>query len=72
MGLIMLFDAQTSSIMLLSLLGALGLTYWECRQHELGIQRTLWWLSLVLLIHVPGYLALRVWTAWGHERVINE
>ncbi len=63
----MLFDAETSAIMLLSLLGALGLTFWECREKEFGIRQTLWWLSLVLLVHVPGYLVLRLWTAAGYR-----
>lgn len=66
-GIIVLFDAETSAVMLISLVGALGLAYWECRERELGIRLTLWWLSLVLLIHVPGYLALRLWNAWAYE-----
>ena len=67
MGLIMLFNAEGSAIMLLSLVAALGLTWWECREHEYGLRLTLWWMSLVLLVHVPGYLALRLWTAAGYR-----
>ena len=47
----------------LILLGALGLTYWECREQKYETKLTVWWLSLVLLLHVPGYLALRIWVA---------
>lgn len=63
MGLIILLGAGGNGIMLLTLVGAMALTYWECKQAEMPWRTTAWWLSLVLLIHVFGYLALRLWIA---------
>ena len=61
MGLIMLLEAGGNGILWLTLIGGLGLTLWDCRTNGLSWRVTLWWMSLVLLIHVGGYLALRVW-----------
>lgn len=61
MGLIMLLDAAGNGILWLALVGALGLTYWDCRSSGMSWRTTLWWMSLVLLIHAVGYLALRMW-----------
>lgn len=61
MGLLLLAGAGQSLVLNLLLLVALGLTYWESREQELDGKLTLWWLSAVALVHVPAYLALRVW-----------
>ncbi len=61
MGLMILAGAETSAVLSLLLLAALGLTYWETRELQLDWRNTLWWMLLVALIHVFGYLALRVW-----------
>ena len=63
MGLIMLFGAEESFVMWLSLVGALLLTGWEVREQGLDRKTAMWWLLLVLLVHVLGYIALRVWVA---------
>lgn len=65
----MLFpDTAASLIMWLALLGALGLTYWECREQRYENKLTAWWLSLVFLFHVPGYLALRLWVFFKRDK----
>ena len=56
---------ELSGVLGLLLIGAMVLTFWECRTHQLPFKQTAWWLSLTLLIHVPGYLALRLWLAFG-------
>lgn len=61
MGLMIVAGAETSVVLTLLLIAALGLTFWETRELQLDKRMTLWWLLLVVLIHVPGYLALRVW-----------
>ena len=70
MGLIMLLDAGANSVMLLTLVGAVGLTYWECKSTEMSWRSTAWWVSFVLLTHVIGYLALRLWTASRGEHKV--
>ena len=54
-------DAEGSIVLLLLLFAALGLTYWEARERDFDRRLTTWWMLLVLLIHVIGYIALRVW-----------
>lgn len=71
MGLIMLLDAGGNGILLLTLLGALVLTYWECHTNEMTWRSTLWWLSLVLLVHVVGYIALRLWLLGRRGQAVN-
>jgi len=70
MGLIMLLDAGGNSVMLLTLFGAVGLTYWECKSAKMNWRTTAWWVSFVLLTHVIGYLALRLWTASRGEQKV--
>lgn len=62
----MILSSQQGNVILFGLLFAvLGLTFYECR--ELGFDRkvTIWWLLLVAMVHVPGYLALRLWAGWN-------
>ena len=61
MGLLILIDAQESVVLWILLAATLGLTYWETRERGLDRRHTTWWLLLVFLIHVLGYIALRVW-----------
>jgi hypothetical protein len=72
MGLIMLLDAGGNGILWLALVGALGLTYWDCRSSDMSWRMTLWWMSLVLLVHAAGYVALRFWlfSRRGHEGAV--
>ena len=64
MALLMLFEATSSIVMWLALIGAIGLTVWEVREHGFGKKVSMWWILLVVLTHVPGYLALRGFTAY--------
>lgn len=61
MALLMLLEGVGSGVLLIALAGALVLTLWECRTRGLPFKQTGWWVSLTLLIHVPGYLLLRLW-----------
>ena len=61
MGLLLLVGAETSVVLTGLLVAVLGLTYWEASELELDGKVTLWWMLAVLLVHAPGYLALRVW-----------
>ena len=47
---------------LLILLAALTyLTWIELRNEPIELNVKLWWVSLVLLTNVPGYLVMRIW-----------
>jgi hypothetical protein len=59
---------QVPLVLLVCLLGLLYLTWVELRGVELESQVKLWWWLLVLLTHVPGYLALRVWMMLRRRR----
>lgn len=63
MGLMIVAGAEASAGLWILLLAVLGLTFWETRELQLDGRRTLWWLLLVLLTHVVGYLAMRIWSA---------
>ena len=41
------------------LAGAVGLTWWECRERHYRLTVTLWWVSVVAITHVLGYIVLR-------------
>ena len=63
MGILWLLGAHRSAVLFVLLLAALGLTVWEARQQNLDRRTTLWWISVVGMTHVLGYLALRAWVA---------
>lgn len=63
MGLMIISGAEASAVLWILLLGALGLTFWEARELKLDSRHTAWWLLLVALTHVVGYLAMRIWSA---------
>ena len=69
MGLLLLFDATGNAVMWGALLLAVALTVWEVRQNKFTLKGQMWWILLVLLIHVPGYLLLRVVTAFRQTKV---
>ena len=53
-------DAIRQSLVLWILLaGAVGLTVWECRERGYRTILMLWWVSVVILTHVLGYIVLR-------------
>lgn len=68
MGFLLLFDATANAVMWGVLLVAVGLTYWEVRESNFTPKAQMWWILLVLLIHVPGYLMLRAVTAYLRRR----
>jgi hypothetical protein len=51
------------TVLLVCLAGLLWLTWLELRERDMEPTVKLWWYLLVLLTHVPGYLALRIWLA---------
>jgi hypothetical protein len=55
-------------VLLLCLLGLLYLTWVELRGQPTEPMVKLWWGLLVLLTHVVGYVALRVWLAVTSRR----
>ena len=59
---------HTPLILLITLGGLLYLTWIELRDEELEGQVKLWWYLLVLILHVPGYLALRIWLVVRRRR----
>ena len=68
MGLLLLFDATGSAVLWGALLIAVALTVWEVRENKFTTKSQMWWILLVLLIHVPGYLVLRALTAYLRGR----
>ena len=60
--------AHQSGVFLLLLLAVLGLTWWEARHQDFDRRLTLWWISVVGMTHVLGYLALRAWVASSERR----
>jgi len=62
-GILWLLEAHRSAVLFVLLLAVLGLTAWEARQQDLDRRMTLWWISVVGMTHVLGYLALRAWVA---------
>lgn len=60
MGLLILAgDARRSIVLWVLLAVAMGLTLWECRDRGYRAKVTLWWVTFVAIVHVPGYLVLR-------------
>jgi hypothetical protein len=55
-------------ILALCLVGLVYLTWVELRHEDLEPLVKLWWGLLVLLTHVLGYLALRIWIAVRRRR----
>jgi hypothetical protein len=55
-------------VLALSLVGLVYLAWVELRHEDVESQVKLWWVLLVLLTHVPGYLALRIWIALRRRR----
>lgn len=71
MGLLLLFDATGSAVLWGALLLAVALTVWEVRENKFTSKAQMWWILLVLLVHVPGYLVLRGLTAYLRRRKPN-
>lgn len=66
MGLLIILDwfsegnaVRQSLVLWLLLVGAVGLTVWECRERGYRTMVMLWWVSVVTITHVLGYIVLR-------------
>ena len=59
---------STPLILLVCLIGLLYLAWVDLRHEELEPLVKLWWYLLVLLTHVFGYLALRIWLVVRRRR----
>jgi|TARA_B100001105_G_scaffold24051_1_gene16963 hypothetical protein len=68
MGILWLMGAHQSAVLFLLLVAALGLTWWEARQQKFDTRLTFWWISVVGMTHVLGYLALRLWVSYQERQ----
>ena len=66
MGLLIILDwfsegdaIRQSLVLWILLVAAVGLTVWECRERGYRTMVMLWWVSVVILTHVLGYIVLR-------------
>ena len=66
MGLLIVIDwiaetgrARNNLLLWILLVAAVGLTFWECRERGYRPVVMLWWMSLVAITHVLGYIILR-------------
>ena len=66
MGLLIILDwfsegnaVRQSLVLWILLAGAVGLTVWECRERGYRVHILLWWVSIVAITHVLGYIILR-------------
>ena len=65
MGLLIILDwfsesaLRQSLVLWILLVAAVGLTVWECRERGYRTVVTLWWVSVVAITHVLGYIVLR-------------
>jgi len=50
---------RQSRVLWILLAGAVGLTVWECRERGYRVHILLWWVSVVAITHVLGYIVLR-------------
>ena len=64
--LVFVLTGQVPPILLAALAICVYLTVWDLWSEELEFQTKAWWVLLVLLTHVIGYLGFRVWIA--HRR----
>jgi threonine/homoserine/homoserine lactone efflux protein len=60
------------AILLLTLAGALYLTWYDVKDEDLEFQVKAWWFLLVVLFHVPAYLVFRGWLAVRRHRMKQE
>ena len=66
MGLLIILDwfsegnaVRQSLVLWILLVAAVGLTVWECRERGYRVHVLLWWVSVVAITHVLGYIVLR-------------
>jgi hypothetical protein len=66
--IVFLILGYTPVILLVCLIGLVYLAWVELRREDLDQQVKLWWVLLVLLTHLPGYVALRIWLVFRRRR----
>ncbi len=64
MGLMLAIGAAGSLVLWFTLLGAIALTLFTCREASLPWKSCLWWGLAVALFHIVGYLGLRGWVSY--------
>jgi hypothetical protein len=67
--LIFALTGQAPPILLLALAICVYLTLWDLWQEkDLPVMPKAWWVLLVILTHVVGYIVFRVWIAQRRRR----
>jgi hypothetical protein len=67
--LIFALTGQAPPILLLALAICVYLTLWDLWQEkDLAVMPKAWWVLLVILTHVVGYIVFRVWIAQRRRR----
>ena len=67
--LIFALTGQAPPILLLALAICIYLTLWDLWQEkDLTVMPKAWWVLLVILTHVVGYIIFRVWIAGRRRR----
>jgi hypothetical protein len=61
--LLFVLTGQVPPILLIALGICIYLTVWDLWSEDLEFMQKAWWVLLVLLTHVIGYLVFRVWLA---------
>jgi hypothetical protein len=66
--IVFVITQQAPPILILALLVALYLTVWDLWNEDLPLLTKGWWVLLVFITHVIGYLIFRVWLAMRRSR----
>jgi hypothetical protein len=66
--LLFALTGQVPPILLVALVICLYLTAWDLWSEDLQFLYKAWWVTLVLVTHVFGYLVFRVWLAQRRRR----
>lgn len=66
--ILFLLTGNASFFLIVLLVALVYLTWIELRNEPVDLNVKLWWLSLVLLVNLPGYLVMRVWLAARRRR----
>jgi general stress protein CsbA len=64
--LLFVLTAQVPPVLLVALVICIYLTVWDLRDEDMEFTHKAWWVLLVVLTHVIGYLVFRLWLA--HRR----
>jgi hypothetical protein len=59
--LLFVLTGQVPPILLVALGICIYLTVWDLRNEDLEFTHKAWWVLLVLITHVLGYLVFRIW-----------